>query len=45
MMNGKEFAALRKAAGKYTNGIDESDDMILTGRIYSIRQVLFPVTM
>lgn len=27
MMNGKEFAALRKAAGKYTNGIDESDDM------------------
>lgn len=23
MMNGEEFAALRKAAGKYSNGIDE----------------------
>lgn len=27
MMNGTEFAALRAAAGKYKNGIDESDDM------------------
>ncbi len=27
MMNGKEFAALRAAAGKYSNGMDESDDM------------------
>ena len=26
MMNGKEFAALRKAAGKYENTLDESDD-------------------
>ncbi len=27
MMNGKEFVALRKVAGKYSNGIDESDEM------------------
>lgn len=27
MMNGQELAAIRKAAGKYSNGIDESDDM------------------
>jgi TonB-linked SusC/RagA family outer membrane protein len=27
MMNGQEFAALRKAAGKYSNGMDESDDV------------------
>lgn len=27
MMNGQEFAALREAAGKYSNGIDESNDM------------------
>jgi TonB-linked SusC/RagA family outer membrane protein len=27
MMNGQEFAALRAAAGKYQNGIDESDNM------------------
>nr|HQH41219.1 SusC/RagA family TonB-linked outer membrane protein [Bacteroidales bacterium] len=27
MMNGPEFVALRKAAGKYTNGVDESDDV------------------
>ncbi|TCK85409.1 SusC/RagA family TonB-linked outer membrane protein [Albibacterium bauzanense] len=26
MMNGSEFAALRKAAGQYTNSLDESDD-------------------
>ncbi|MDR1203235.1 MAG: SusC/RagA family TonB-linked outer membrane protein, partial [Tannerellaceae bacterium] len=26
MMNGSELAAIRKAAGKYSNGIDESDD-------------------
>jgi len=26
MMNGTEFAALRKAAGQYTNSLDESDD-------------------
>ena len=27
MMNGPEFVALRKAAGKYTNGKDESNDV------------------
>lgn len=27
MMNGEELAALRAAAGKYKNGVDESDDM------------------
>jgi TonB-linked SusC/RagA family outer membrane protein len=27
MMNGPEFVALRKAAGKYSNNIDESDDV------------------
>ena len=27
MMNGPEFAALRKAAGLYTNSLDESDDI------------------
>jgi TonB-linked SusC/RagA family outer membrane protein len=27
MMNGPEFVALRKAAGMYTNGIDESNDI------------------
>ncbi len=27
MMNGPEFIALRKAAGEYTNGVDESDDI------------------
>ncbi|MGH7239910.1 MAG: TonB-dependent receptor plug domain-containing protein, partial [Candidatus Saccharimonadales bacterium] len=27
MMNGPEFAALRKAAGKYTNGTDEKDNI------------------
>ena len=27
MMNGPEFVKLRAAAGKYTNGIDESDDI------------------
>jgi TonB-linked SusC/RagA family outer membrane protein len=27
MMNGPQFSALRKAAGKYTNGVDESDDV------------------
>jgi len=27
MMNGPEFAALRKAAGQYTNSLDESDDV------------------
>lgn len=27
MMNGKEFIGLRKAAGIYTNGVDESDDV------------------
>lgn len=27
MMNGKEFAALRAAAGIYSNGVDESDDV------------------
>lgn len=27
MMNGPEFVALRKAAGLYTNGLDESDDV------------------
>ncbi|AKQ45179.1 collagen-binding protein [Rufibacter radiotolerans] len=27
MMNGPEFAALRKAAGIYTNALDESDDV------------------
>jgi TonB-linked SusC/RagA family outer membrane protein len=27
MMNGPEFVAIRKAAGKYTNGVDESDDV------------------
>jgi TonB-linked SusC/RagA family outer membrane protein len=27
MMNGPEFAALRKAAGIYTNSLDESDDV------------------
>lgn len=26
MMNGQEFAALRKAAGQYTNSLDESDE-------------------
>lgn len=26
MMNGSEFAALRKAAGQYSNSLDESDD-------------------
>ncbi|MFD1628865.1 SusC/RagA family TonB-linked outer membrane protein [Pseudopedobacter beijingensis] len=27
MMNGQEFVALRKAAGKYTNALDEADDV------------------
>jgi len=27
MMNGPEFVALRKAAGLYTNGVDEADDV------------------
>jgi TonB-linked SusC/RagA family outer membrane protein len=27
MMNGPEFVALRKAAGKYTNSLDEADDV------------------
>ena len=27
MMNGPEFIALRKAAGKFTNGVDESDSI------------------
>jgi len=27
MMNGPEFVALRKAAGQYTNGVDESDSV------------------
>jgi TonB-linked SusC/RagA family outer membrane protein len=27
MMNGPEFTALRAAAGKFTNGVDESDDV------------------
>jgi TonB-dependent starch-binding outer membrane protein SusC len=27
MMDGPEFVALRAAAGKYTNGVDESDDV------------------
>jgi len=27
MMNGPEFVALRKAAGQYTNALDESDDV------------------
>ncbi|MGV8827248.1 MAG: SusC/RagA family TonB-linked outer membrane protein [Breznakibacter sp.] len=27
MMNNTEFVALRKAAGKYTNGVDEADDV------------------
>jgi TonB-dependent starch-binding outer membrane protein SusC len=27
MMNGEEFVRLRKAAGIYTNGVDESDDI------------------
>lgn len=27
MMNGSEFVALRKAAGKFTNGADEADDV------------------
>ncbi len=27
MMNGPEFVALRAAAGQYTNGVDESDDV------------------
>jgi len=27
MMNGQEFVALRQAAGQYTNGVDESDDI------------------
>jgi len=27
MMNGPEFVALRKAAGQYTNGIDEADNV------------------
>lgn len=27
MMNGPEFVALRKAAGQYTNGVDESDNI------------------
>ncbi len=27
MMNGPEFVAFRKAAGKYTNGVDEADDV------------------
>ncbi len=27
MMNGPEFIALRKAAGKFTNGVDESDSV------------------
>jgi TonB-linked SusC/RagA family outer membrane protein len=27
MMNGSEFVALRKAAGKYTNSLDEADDV------------------
>jgi len=27
MMNGEEFVKLRKLAGKYTNGVDESDDV------------------
>ncbi len=27
MMNGPEFVALRKAAGQYTNGVDEADDV------------------
>ncbi|MCD8739273.1 TonB-dependent receptor [Mucilaginibacter roseus] len=27
MMNGPEFVALRKAAGKFTNGADEADDV------------------
>jgi TonB-linked SusC/RagA family outer membrane protein len=27
MMNGEEFVALRKAAGKYNNNIDEADDV------------------
>ncbi len=27
MMNAKEFIALRKSAGKFTNGVDEADDV------------------
>jgi TonB-linked SusC/RagA family outer membrane protein len=27
MMNGMQFSALREAAGQYTNGVDESDDV------------------
>lgn len=27
MMNGPEFVAFRKAAGQYTNGVDEADDV------------------
>ena len=27
MMDGPEFVALRAAAGRYTNGADESDDV------------------